>query len=1014
MTAPGAGQDTVITDANGRGTVTLDLPDLDAGALTITAVVADDVSYVGESGTAATTLDRRTSGTTYVGSTRAQPGSNTTLKARLVDRTPGSSRNGQAIEGGSMELQLASDAGTVTTGSDGTAARTVAVSGQSRTERATASYGGSNVWTPSADAVTFYVGDVAATTAPLEHGLIGGVTRLLGGLLKTITTGLTAPTGIPSIEDLSVDELLATLGSTLSDLADLTGTTGDPVDAVVDSLLDGLSGESPLGQLVDTARYTWRSVYIDPNGAAQAREFDAMLEVPEPLDVTGDGVPDVLALVDVIIKDGNAVPQIKVSRLLGSPAELPLSLQALLTLPNDSTTYRFGYDTRTSNAPRGFHANILLGDGGAGLEVATQGEAALIVTGAITPAGASSAVPSSGSGDPATLGDDPLDVPSGMAPEEQRFGVSFDRAPETARIAIDLAGGAVDAQNIAATFTTDAPTTVGVELADDSGGDQIFLADASFAQIDGTLGLTLTGTEASGLTASLHGDAGLDQVNVRARTLDAGRTASDIILGLVDVPDAIDFSLGADGAGSLTSSGPIGTFGAGYSSGGEILTLDDPAYLRLLTKGEHQSLAVSLPGFEGMTLDLQDTVALNLTMAATPLRAFVEQETLTLDARILDAPRELKLALSPDGAVSVEGSSAIDQVLITAEDESANLLGATHLDVTLTDIPHLLSVEVGDAGVGFDTGGEPVGLVEVNAHSGNPISIPGNGDGLVMNQTAGDTRLAARISGLRKISAELDSTPELLLDTVAGNIFTVQLEDGADSVNATIDHLVPNMRLGLVDDGSGAQRLNYSASASTNSLAFDLGGLSGSIAGPLPDRLRICMADDEACLPAVGIEDPALGSVLFDASEYTTLNLVDSAGGLSAQNLRLQRLDLTGNLDTDDGGPIYLNTTEFGDACGFNGCEHPILGGKVNADLGSAKLEFTPGNGFSAVDAVTDLVPTKILGQTTGVRATGGTGIVRCVSATALKVTVEVIGIPITLNLRDAICDVPNRTPRTP
>jgi hypothetical protein len=141
---------------------------------------------------------------------------------------------------------------------------------------------------------------------------------------------------------------------------------------------------------------------------------------------------------------------------------------------------------------------------------------------------------------------------------------------------------------------------------------------------------------------------------------------------------------------------------------------------------------------------------------------------------------------------------------------------------------------------------------------------------------------------------------------------------------------------------------------------------------------------------------------------------VDSAGGLSAENLRLQRLDLTGNLNTDDGGPVYLNTTEFDGSCGFDGCEHPILGGKVTADLGSAKLEFTPGNGFSAVDAVTDLVPTKILGQTTGVKATGGTGIVRCVSATALKVTVEVIGIPITLNLRDAICNVPNRTPRTP
>ncbi len=1006
----GVGEETVVTDAQGNGSTSITLPDLEAAPLTVTATVDDDASFLGQSGAATTTLDRRTTATTYVGTTRAQPGQRASLKALLVDATPGSARAGQPVADEPVALALGNDSEPVTTGVDGNAARAVRVDGPSRADKASATYAGSGVWAASADSIAFYVGDTAAQPAPTEHGLLGGVTRTLGALLSGLFTNLTAPTGLEPIAGLSIDQLLADLQTALGPIADGAGKIGDPLDQVVDSILDGLESDSPFGELVDTARFTWRSVYTPAGGAARSSEFGALLTVPTPLDVTGDGKPDVLA--NVTIADG--VPRIEATRLQDAPTSLPLSLQALLTLPGDRTTYRFGYDTRQSTAPQAFSADVVLGNGGAGLEIASSGDQSLVVTGAIVPPGASTVAPGSGSGDTASLDGDPLEAPSGLAPREQRFGVSFDHAPANARLAIDLGGGGVSAQNIAATFETDEPTTVGVQLADDSGSDQIVLADATFTKVDGTVALSLKGTDESGLAASLRGDSGLDDVSVRARTLDAGRTASDIVLGLTDVPESVEFGLGADGAGSLTSSGPIGTFSAGYSTGGEIATLDDPAYLRLLDKGDRQSVALRLPGFEGLSLDLQDTIALDLTMAPTPLRALVSQDDLTLDARIADAPRKLGLALSPDGAVKVEGSDAIDSVTIKAHDPSGSLLGASNLDVALTDIPRLLAVEVGDDGVGFDTGGRPVGLVEVDAYTDEPLSIPGEGDGLVLDQRSETTSLSARISGLRAISAQLDSTPELLLDTVAGQVFTVTLLDGENDVEATIDHLVPEMRLGLVDDGSGAQRLDYSASESTNRLSFDLAGLNGSIAGPLPKTLSICMAGDDACLPGVGIENPAIGSVRFAASEYTTLNLVDASGGLSAENLRLQRLDLTGDLDTDTGGPVYLNTTDFGGDCGAVGCERPIQGGKVTADLGSAKLEFTPGNGFSAVDAVTDLEPTKILGQTTGVRGIGGTGIVRCVSATALRVTVEVIGIPITLNLRDAICNVPNRTPRTP
>ena len=994
---------TVTTDAQGRGSVVVDLPDLPRGALEVSASVADDASYLGLDGSTSTTVARRSTALRYDGTTRVQPGRKATLAAVLTDVTPGSARAGEPVADLPVALSIGDDTSDATTDAEGVAQRTVTVEGQSRVEPVAAVFAGTEIWGPSRDDVKLYVGDAAAEPAAEEHGLIGGLTRLLGGIVADLGTAVGGLTGSLPNSGAAVDPLLEQLAAQLGDLGDEVGRIGDPLDDTVDAVIDGVTAGSPLADLADAARFRWRAVLAQPDGTQRAREFAAVIGIPQYLDVTGDGKPDVLARVTL----EGTTPVITTLRADTEGTPLPLSLQAVVGLPGDATRYRFGFDARTSDAPREFRAAVVLAPGGAALEVASSGTAPLAVTGAIVP---EQAEPSDetpvASGDDVELDDAPLEAPQDLAPREQRFGISFDHAPEAARLALSLGG----TQQVAGTFTTQRPTEIGIQFTEDGGSDEVMVVDGTFRSVDGEVGVGLTGTEETGLKASVTSDVELEDVTLRAQTLAKGRTAQDVRLSLQEVPTSIDFTLGADGAGGLEASGPIGTFAAGYSRGGEIVTLDDPSYLRLVDEGGHDSVAVRLPGFEGMTIDLQETISLGLTIAPTPLRALVTQETLTLDARIEDAPRTLTLGLSDDGGVSVRGSDPIESVTVEATDQSGRLLGADQLDLRLTDVPELLAVEVGDDGVSFDTGGKAVGLVEVDAHSGTPLELPADKDGLALRQREDDTRLAARVSGLRAIRASLGDQPDVLLDTVAGRVFEISLDDGGDPVTATIDHLQPNMTLRLVE-AEGATRLEYAADASTNRLSFDLGGLSGSIAGPLPARLRVCMAEDEACLPGAGIDDPGIGSVQFDASEYTTLDLVDSAGGLSANGLRLQRLDLTGDLDADDGGPVYLNTTSFGGECGTAGCEHPIRGGNVVAELGSARLTFTPGNGFSAVDARTDLETTKLFGQTTGVRATGGTGIVRCVSATALQVRVEVIGIPITLNLRDAICNV-NRTPR--
>ena len=999
----------VTTDATGAGTATLDLPDLATGELTVAAEVTTDDLYTGDSATATTQLTPRATHVFYRGHTRGQPGTDAELVGRLVDVTADSERYGERVPGRSVVLALGDDAAPAVTDASGDARRQAPVTGASRVTSVSATFPGDDVYAGSSETLKFYVGDAAAEPAPVvatpvqgnATGLVGWLGGLLGPVvtvIETIVSPVEDAVGVPAISG-----LLEALVPTLQDGA---GTLGAGVDEALATIDREVLGRTPLADLSSTAQYTWRAVTLGEGDVVRREEFGAVIGVPQLLDVTGDGTADLIAnirLVGVGVSstDGfSATPRLEVVRIGDVSQELPMSLQAVLDLGGDEE-YRFGYDTGASNAPRDFAADLVLADGGVTLEVASSGEDALDVTGAIVPAaadGQSAPTPT----EPADL-EAPLPAPP--APAEQRFAISFDSAPSQAAIGLDLGSDS----RLAARFSTDRPTAVSLSMTDDSGADRVFLADGLIDDVEGEVGILVDGDTDSGLTAEVTSPTGLEELSLRAVELDAGRTASDVRLALTDVPDTVSFALDAAGAGALTASGPIGVFEAGYASGRELALLDDPAYLRLDEQGDASSVALRLPGFEGLALDLTDDLAIGLTTAPTPLRALANLDGLELDARVLDAPRRLDLALGRDGAVRIAGSDPISEVLVDAHDDAGIFDGSTDLSLRLADVPSLLEVGVTDGGVSFGTGGEPIGLLEVFADSGTPVDLPADADGLVLRSSPAGTQVAGRVTGLRTISASLDGLPEVLLDTVAGKVFGIELVEtdagGAETgrLTASIDHLVPNVRLGLVDDGSGATRLRYSADEPTNALTFDLGDLRGSISNPLPRALEVCQAGDEACLPDVGLADPTLGSVRLWADETTTLDIVDPSGSMNVNGLRLRVLDLTGSIDGDTGGPLYLNTTEYGEGC-ETGCARPIEGGSITSDMDSVKLTFAPGNGFNADRALTNLKVDKFLGVPVGLSGQSGTGAITCVPATTIQVRVLDL---FNVSIKDALCNVP-------
>jgi hypothetical protein len=276
--------------------------------------------------------------------------------------------------------------------------------------------------------------------------------------------------------------------------------------------------------------------------------------------------------------------------------------------------------------------------------------------------------------------------------------------------------------------------------------------------------------------------------------------------------------------------------------------------------------------------------------------------------------------------------------------------------------------------------------------------LPAGSDGLALTITDTEFVMAARMHNLRTITANVDlGAPSFLIDTASNEIFSMDLNVAGLEVAGTIDHLVPNMRMEVAADETGAlSGLRYTADETTNSLSFDIPGFATfSATNPVPTVMQIGM-----------------GEVLsIFASEHFTLNLEAEIEGLAAsvQNLRVRVMDFGGSIggtpgeeeeepDEDAPIPLYFNTTEVSDACPL-GCTYTLPSGVL--ELGpvvvgalSATIVFTPA-GFAANDAT-------VLMRLEGTSAVwvGQEGLVHC--ATGTNLVAETI---IDVSLRNGLCD---------
>lgn len=458
---------------------------------------------------------------------------------------------------------------------------------------------------------------------------------------------------------------------------------------------------------------------------------DNVVDVPLPIDVNGDGADDITVEMRIV----TAQPSLRVTRLPGAPATLPLAVEAIMAPDGHDRGNRlaFGYDALGSNAPGVFRATVTdLGTQSDELAVelhTVSPGSALTLTAAVfdwewphtriaptdvrvgfTPMPEDATVTAqgiSGSVDQARVRVDvsePSRIDAGVhtqahSGDEMEVGVIIDRVPEW----VDLAVSQVADQGVGLDYAASGPVAdIGLWLSETEGGITRS-ATVGFEGVDATTANFVVSADDLSYTASAPIDALTVEVIDPRGIIDRATVLRARLEGL---PEALAVTMVEGGAVGLDA-------GAGGLGLLELQLVSDPDVNIALAPGTDglvlrdltnlYSVFVRVTDLRSVTLTPEPQLAANLrTAGGRPFVASIAQATADgideIDARLSALPAEVDLALldGPTGTtLSYTASAVVD--LFEVDLRQGDLEAALRVE----DLPTAVDVSLDEAGVSW-------------------------------------------------------------------------------------------------------------------------------------------------------------------------------------------------------------------------------------------------------------------------------------------------------------------------
>lgn len=685
--------------------------------------------------------------------------------------------------------------------------------------------------------------------------------------------------------------------------------------------------------------YRIEAAYRAPDDTIRTTEVaSAHTLVPELVDVTGDLLPDVL--VQLQIDAGRAT--VRTSRLAAAPAELPLSIETVLIDPRGNSPLRvaFGYDALDSNAPGVYDGTLgLLGTGrvtsfGLDVHVVDPG-ASLAVTAAVFDEGP---------------GRERIDPQSGR--------VSFSPVPVLSHFDV-LVGSDFGTDQSGINVVTDTPTRVGIDIVSVQGDDED-RATIVVDRLPNTVSITYSNLTTGQGTLNYNASDFIDVIDIDISSFLAGTLVKNMNIRFEDMPLTATIVQESATSARAQASSPIGLIRVGLADNGIPLMLDESAYIYATDEAGYDSVAFQVHDLSAAELGTGDPLVLGATLRSEPLHVLVIDGAARVEAFVRDMPSQFRIAASPSaGTVDYQGSAVVSELTVDAHDPAGITAAATDLHLLMRGLPQTLSLGFAPDGntVTLDAGGQTLGLLEVQLTDGPNNRIAPEYDGVRLDDLATGYEMFARITGLRRVTAQTVPAPLMDLQTTGGRIFVVNLSKQAPAkveyTRMTLDRLVPAVRLEVQ-----GRNVVYTASAPTNSLTFDSNSgdrwnLGATISNPLPASFSLCQASDISCTPAAdrtGRSSANAGSVRVTASEHTTVNVLDCVRPLSSScpaapteftritNLRVRTLDTDAHANSSgESGHIFFDTDN-----------HTLSGTVLSQTASGGGFRMTFGSGFTA------------------------------------------------------------------
>jgi hypothetical protein len=617
----------------------------------------------------------------------------------------------------------------------------------------------------------------------------------------------------------------------------ITGQT-QPLDAVGNLLCQpgqivggNLPGGAPVSQAlcaIPALDYQYVTRLKKPGGGEIVRRHTALINVPTPLNVDGDLLPDVIATIHVV---SLSTFTLRIDRLLTEFGTTPVKIEAAVDDPTAGALPRqhinVGYDARESRAPTSWKVTATLPDDG------SDALTTLNLVNDVT--GAGSAITTLGGlfdGD-ALARKDPLGgaIRYAPVPAQATLGVTLGShmevragasVPVGAQASAEIVDGARE-QRIGANIAS-LPQQVKVRLEEPHANERIvtYTGSAIVPSLDATYTDSVGGTLATKVVAKATGlptGMVLHQTGARAATFAA-------------------------------TGGTLGSVEVGYANGEPRLLNVAHPYARVFDDGTLASYAGRVDALRSASFDATTKIVGELVLgpgARKPLRALVDLPGgRHVDGVVSNLPRHLKVLYDADGGVIDYDAfgETIEDITLDAE-QAAPFFGRVrriHGRIELLPPQATVNIKPDGGGMRLDTT-NPIGKAEVALTDGTAAvpSLAAGRAGVVMKDVPSEFSLFGRLFNVKAASvttagADLDATLDTGPLPNGGGLQDLDLDVTFDTPGDAVAD--PTHLVGFVQDLPTTLELaqhgattTYSASSTVPKVTLDARNLPGGSSG---------------------------------------------------------------------------------------------------------------------------------------------------------------------------------------